>query len=106
MQTFREWAAECLDLRRRELRQHVIVILLVLGLGTVVYSQTEHLRPVDAAYFSAITLATVGYGDISPHSEFGRCFTVIYLSGGLVLHFSFMRVLAAGQHGKDGDDDD
>jgi hypothetical protein len=53
-------------------------VVLLIGLGTVVYHFTEHWSWLDAYYFSVVTLATVGYGDLVPHTAFAKLFTTIY----------------------------
>jgi voltage-gated potassium channel len=45
----------------------------------VVYHFVEHLSWLNAYYFSVITLATVGYGDITPHTAAGKIFTTFYV---------------------------
>lgn len=44
----------------------VVVMCLILGLGTYVYAQLEHMRALDALYFTVVTATTVGFGDYVP----------------------------------------
>src|SRR3954469_14521323 len=74
--------------------RHVYKILLVavfvsLSIGTVVYHLVEHFSWVDSYYFSVVTLATVGYGDFSPHTTFGKIFTTFYILAGVGLITTF-----------------
>jgi hypothetical protein len=39
--------------------------------------RTPHLLQIDMLYFSLVTLATVGYGDILPQSEFARMLAML-----------------------------
>ncbi|MGV9291486.1 potassium channel family protein [Streptomyces sp. NPDC003719] len=48
-----------------------------------------HTR-VDSLYFTVITLATVGYGDITPHSQTARLVTILQIV------YSFVFLTAAG----------
>ena len=62
-------------------------------LGTVVYAWLEGWSPVDALYFSVVTLATVGYGDLHPTTDPAKLFTVIYILGGLGVLAAFISEL-------------
>ena len=44
---------------------------------------TEAYNIFDYVYFTLVTMSTVGYGDISPLSEIGRLFVIIFIIGGL-----------------------
>jgi hypothetical protein len=35
------------------------------------------------AYFSTVTIWTVGYGDYTPSDDIGKIFTVLFILGGL-----------------------
>lgn len=61
-------------------------LALLLGLlvtGTVAYPILEGWSFVDSLYFSVVTLATVGYGDIHPVTDLGKLFTVLYILMGV-----------------------
>jgi hypothetical protein len=60
----------------------LLVISLLLG-GTVFYVLWEGWTVVDALYFCAMSLATVGYGDVVPETDVGKLFTVVYVLGGI-----------------------
>jgi hypothetical protein len=55
----------------------------LLLIGTVFYSRVEGWSALDALYFSVITLATVGYGDLAPRTPLGKVFTMGYLLLGI-----------------------
>jgi voltage-gated potassium channel len=60
----------------------LLVFSLLLG-GTVFYVLWEGWTVVDALYFCAMSLATVGYGDVVPETDVGKLFTVVYVLGGI-----------------------
>jgi voltage-gated potassium channel len=67
-------------------RQFLLMLLipvLLLVAGTVGYQILEGLSAFDALYLTVITLTTVGYGDIHPHTAAGRTFTMFLLLGGV-----------------------
>jgi hypothetical protein len=53
----------------------MVVALLVAG--TAFYTNVDGWDPPDALYFSVITLATVGYGDLVPRTPTGKIFTMV-----------------------------
>jgi voltage-gated potassium channel len=75
--------------------RHIFRILLglvatTLAVGTLVYHYVEHLAWIDAYYFSVVTLATVGYGDFTPHTVFGKLFTTFYIFVGVGILATFI----------------
>jgi voltage-gated potassium channel len=71
-------------------RYLLALTLFTITLGTIVYHLVEKLSWVDAYYFSVITLATVGYGDITPHTTFGKIFTTFYVLIGIGIITTFI----------------
>ncbi|MBD0834382.1 potassium channel family protein [Aestuariibaculum suncheonense] len=61
-----------------EFRFLFIFIVLLLTGATLFYKQTEHWSVLDALYFSVMTMATVGYGDLVPVTALGKIFTMVY----------------------------
>ncbi len=75
------------------IRQPHITLLLtmtvsVIACATVFYHWQEDWRWIDAAYFSVVTIATVGYGDFTPKTDAGKFFTIFYIFGGIGLFVS------------------
>lgn len=58
-------------------------------------SFSEPLTRTDALYFTLTTFSTVGYGDITAHSQTGRVLTMLQMTGGLLLVGVAARVLAS-----------
>jgi voltage-gated potassium channel len=66
------------------------VVACTLAIGTVVYHVVEGLSWMDAYYLSVVTLTTVGYGDLAPHTTVGKLFTTFYLFGGIGILTTFI----------------
>jgi hypothetical protein len=72
------------------LREPHIALLLamtfsLIGCATVFYRWQEDWRWLDAAYFSVVTIASVGYGDLAPKTDGGKLFTILYIFSGIGL---------------------
>lgn len=81
------------DIIRRQLRAAGLVALAALTTGAVFYHYVEKLNWLDAFYFCTITLATVGYGDIVPHTDAGKLFTIFYVIAGIGILATFANLL-------------
>lgn len=77
--------------------------MLVLLSGTVFYRTVEAWTWIDALYFSAMTAATVGVSDMSPQTDIGKLFTVLFLFVGVgVIIALFAQITRALlKHGED-----
>jgi len=53
--------------------------------GVLVHHWLEGWSYLDALYFCVVSLATVGYGDLTPTTPLARLFTIIYLINGIVI---------------------
>ncbi len=79
----------------RDPRMHILLTLglCVLGTGTVVFHFVEGWSWLDAAYFSTVTIATVGFGDLHPVTSLGKIFVIVYIFMGVgifVAIFAFL----------------
>ncbi|WP_218014141.1 potassium channel family protein [Rubellimicrobium roseum] len=59
--------------------------MTVVLLATAFYHLVEGWRLLDAAYFSVVTMATVGFGDLVPRTDLGKVFTVFLILFGIGL---------------------
>ncbi|MBU1196954.1 potassium channel family protein [Candidatus Micrarchaeota archaeon] len=55
----------------------------LLLLGTLFYHIYEGWNYVDSFYFAAMTLTTVGYGDLIPSTDISKMFTVFFAFAGI-----------------------
>lgn len=63
-------------------RVYIAIFLCVVIFGVIGISLAEGMDPFDAFYFVIVTIATVGYGDISPETVQGKLITLaIILTG-------------------------
>lgn len=78
-----------MTLRIKKSSMHASVIVAVSALtslliiGTVAYHGLEKWTWIQALYFTVVTLATVGYGDLHPTSDASRLFTVFFILFGV-----------------------
>jgi potassium channel subfamily K len=73
-------------------RLSFIILFFYVAIGVTVYMISENFkgtttfRPVDAVYFTVVTLCTIGYGDIVPDTIFAKMFTC----GFILVGFGFI----------------
>ena len=79
----------------RASRGILITAALLLAAGTLIFMFIEGFSPIDSFYFSFITLATIGYGDLSPSTDLGKIVTVIYGIAGLGVIAALVSAIAA-----------
>lgn len=68
----------------------LVVVLIFLVSGR--FRGTATFKPVDALYFTVVTLCTIGYGDIVPDTTFTKLFTC----GFILVGFGFIDILLNG----------
>ena len=85
-----------------EFRPIFASVLVVLAVGTIIFRWLEGWSVVDSLYFSVVTLATIGYGDLTPTTDLAKLFSVLYIIVGVgilgvfisaVSHASMQRTL-------------
>ncbi len=77
---------------------NLVIIRIVITIFTIIFVSSGFLWAVEnkinpgqfgniwnAMYFGVVTLSTVGYGDITPLSAWGRAITVIMILSGIAL---------------------
>lgn len=73
-----------------EVRGLLLTTAVTLLAGMFIFRSLEGWSYLDALYFSLITLATVGYGDLSPITPLGKIMTMLYILLGLGIISSFI----------------
>jgi voltage-gated potassium channel len=87
-------------LPRRLLLIVCVPSLLILA-GAIGYHFIEDWSLFDSLYFTIITLTTIGYGDLTPKTDGGKLFTMVFALVGVFTLFylaaEFLRVVITGE---------
>ena len=70
-----------------------LLMLLILGFGTVLYNVLEGWSMVDSFYFTATTLTTIGYGDLVPSTDISKLATVAFALSGVTIFLYALSVV-------------
>ncbi len=76
--TFRSIAAQMKLLQKSGLLFLLMPFFVLIAVGTLVYSRLENWTLLDSLYATIITITTVGYGDLTPQSPWGRVFAIVF----------------------------
>lgn len=87
-------SAELRNPENLEFRALLGLVGVVVAGGGLFYHLVERWTLLDSLYFSVVTLATVGYGDLSPKTALGKAFTILYILAGMGILAGFVHVLA------------
>jgi len=68
-------ALSCAD---PDFRATLVLALIILFSGSMFYHSVEGWSWIDSIYFSVMTAATIGFGDLSPTTPISRIFTIFY----------------------------
>jgi voltage-gated potassium channel len=88
------WRRVKLVSKSQELRGLTILALFIWVAGAIFYHLHEGWSWVNAFYFCAVTLATVGYGDYTPTTNLSKVVTIIYIFLGIGIIGLFISELA------------
>jgi len=72
----------------------LLVLLALVAWGTAGFAWIEGLSAIDALYLTAVTVSTVGYGDVVPVTPAGRLFTVVLILVGVGTGLYLLTALA------------
>ncbi len=74
------------------LKIYFALFIVLLAVGSIGFMVFENMSLTNAIYFSIVTMATVGYGDIHPQTPIGKILTIIIIIGGVG---TFLSVVAS-----------
>ncbi|MDD5693109.1 MAG: potassium channel family protein [Patescibacteria group bacterium] len=60
-------------------------VITLLVIGTVFYHYLEKWSWISSLYFTVVTMATVGYGDLHPTTDISRLFTIFFILFGVTI---------------------
>ena len=60
-------------------------VISLLAVGTVLYHYLEGWSWISALYFTVVTMATVGYGDLHPTTDLSRLITIFFILFGVTI---------------------
>lgn len=65
-----------------------VSIFVLLAIGTFTFKHIEGWSTANSLYFTGMTMLTVGYGDIAPHTTAGKMAALIFafVSVGIALY--------------------
>jgi len=61
----------------------LLFAISMIALATVTFWLVEGWSLLDAAFFSVVTISTVGYGELVPQTAVGKIFAMFYILIGL-----------------------
>ncbi|MEI8364679.1 MAG: potassium channel family protein [archaeon] len=72
----------------------VVFVIFLLGTGTLVFHKLEQWGYIDSFYFTTVTLTTIGYGDLVPHTDMGKLITSAFAILGVGTFLFALSVIA------------
>ncbi|MBW2968277.1 potassium channel family protein [Candidatus Woesearchaeota archaeon] len=72
----------------------VAAIVLLVLMGTFVYHFLEGWNYLDSAYFTVVTLTTIGYGDLAPTHDVSKLFTIFFVVSGVGVFLFALTLIA------------
>jgi len=68
--------------------------IAIILLAALIYMAIEGWGFIDALYFTVMTISTVGYGDITPQTDLGKLFTMVYVICGMGIFVALVTRIA------------
>jgi hypothetical protein len=78
----------------------IMLVVILLMLGTVLYSMFEGWSLLDSTYFTTITLTTIGYGDLAPTHAITKIITMFFAFAGVTIFVFAVSTITESYFGK------
>lgn len=78
----------------KETRSLLYLMVLHITTGTTFFMVDQGLNMINAFYFSVVTMASVGFGDIHPETNIGKIFAALYIISSLGIFSQFALLLS------------
>ncbi len=88
------WRGLTAAFRDNRVRGLLAFVFSLIGLATLFFATIEGWSYVDALYFAVMTIATVGYGDLTPATTAGKLGAVVYVIVGLGIFVAAVTAIA------------
>jgi voltage-gated potassium channel len=85
-----------METKTKNIAYGLILLTAIVAAGTAGSMYLEGLSLLDAFYYSVVTIASVGYGDITPKTAEGKIFAIFLIMSGLTLVFYLVSALVSG----------
>ncbi len=83
------------------LKASIALLLLIIVVGTSGFHFLENVDIITSLYWTIVTITTIGYGDIVPHTVDGRIFSIIIMVSGVsVALYTFTAGMAFSMEGQ------
>ncbi|WP_441243778.1 potassium channel family protein [Tardiphaga sp. 768_D3_N2_1] len=89
-------------LRDPEFRATLFLLAIAMAAGAVFFHAVEGWPWIDAAYFSAMALTTVGDATLSPTTAIAKIFTMLFSISGIGLMLAFLSRLSTFREHEEG----
>ena len=71
----------------------LVIVLMWIFVGTFIFWNIENWTVIDSFYFSVSSLTTVGYGDLTPSTQFGKLVAALYILFGVGIVLASLGVI-------------
>jgi voltage-gated potassium channel len=83
------------------LKTSISLLLLIVMIGTAGFHFLERVDIITSFYWTIVTVATIGYGDVVPQTMAGRIFSIIIIISGVsVALYTFTAAMAFSVEGQ------